>query len=94
MSRVGKKKGIMTNVDLLYRALLSVGFQETCAITLGRKREQSTVTCMTMDCSSEEMLEVNQEEPKEEPVYDIVLPNSTSYVHSIASGVGAVIRHL
>ena len=58
------------------------------------QREQSTVMCMTVDCSSEEMLEVNQEEPKEEPVYDIVLPNSTSYVHSIASGVGAVIRHL
>ena len=82
----------MTNVDLLYRALLSVGFQETCAITLGRKREQSTVMYMTVDCSAEELLEVCQEEPKEEPVYDIVLPNSTSYVYSIAGGKGVVIE--
>ena len=34
--------------------------------------------------------EVYQEEPKEEPVYDIVLPNSTSYGNSIAGGGGAV----
>ena len=47
---------------------------------------------MTMDASLEEMLEVNQEEPKEEPVYDIVLPNSTSYGHSIAGGGGLVIE--
>ena len=47
-----------------------------------------------MDASSEEMLEVNQEEPKEEPVYDIALPNSTSYVHSIAGGGGAVTQQL
>ena len=36
--------------------------------------------------------EVYQEEPKEEPVYDIVLPNSTSYVYSIAGGKGVVIE--
>ena len=36
-------------------------------------------------------VEVCQEEPKEEPVYDIVLPNSTSYAHSIAGGGGVVI---
>jgi len=34
--------------------------------------------------------EVYQEEPKEEPVSDIALPNSTSLVHSIAGGGGVV----
>ena len=34
--------------------------------------------------------EVCQEEPKEEPVYDIALPNSTSHGPSIAGGGGAV----
>ena len=58
------------------------------------KREASTVMSMTVDASSEELLEVYQEEPKEEPVYDIALPNSTSYGHSIAGGEGLVIRHL
>ena len=65
---------------------------ETCAITPGRKREQSTVMYMTVDCSAEELLEVCQEEPKEEPVYDIVLPNSTSYDNSIAGGGSVVIE--
>ena len=58
------------------------------------QREQSTVMCMTVDCSSEEMLEVNQEEPKEEPVYDIALPNSTSHGPSIAGGGDAVTQQL
>lgn len=40
-----------------------------------------------MDCSKE----VCQEEPKEEPVSDIVLPNSTSLDDSITGGGGVVI---
>ena len=60
--------------------------------THNRKREQSTVMLLTMDCSSEEMLEVYQEEPKEEPVSDIALPNSTSLALSIAGGGGVVIE--
>ncbi len=41
---------------------------------------------VTMVCSQE----VYQEEPKEEPVGDIALPNSTSLAHSIAGDRGAV----
>jgi hypothetical protein len=50
------------------------------------KREQTTVICVTVVCSQE----VCQEEPKEKPVGDIALPNSTSLVYSIAGGGGAV----
>jgi hypothetical protein len=39
-----------------------------------------------MVCSQE----VYQEEPKEEPVGDIALPNSTSLAHSITGGGGTV----
>ena len=82
---------VVTKANQLCLAVFALPI-EICLTS--RKREPSTVTCMTMDGSSEEMLEVCQEEPKEEPVYDIALPNSTSYVHSIAGGGGVVIRHL
>jgi hypothetical protein len=55
-------------------------------LTKSNKREQATVVCVTVACSQE----VCQEEPKEKPVGDIALPNSTSLAHSIAGGGGAV----
>jgi hypothetical protein len=57
-------------------------------LTKFNKREQATVVCVTVACSQE----VCQEEPKEKPVGDIALPNSTSLAHSIAGGGGVVIE--
>ena len=60
-----------------------------CAmLTKFNKREQATVVCVTVACSQE----VCQEEPKEKPVGDIALPNSTSLAHSIAGSGGIVTR--
>jgi hypothetical protein len=62
--------------------------QSSCLLNATNEREQATVVCLTVACSQE----VCQEEPKEEPVSDIALPNSTSLGVSIAGGKGVVIE--